>query len=333
MFYWVFAKFIFTHSPCTTGCSPSLSSHTTHVLLGVCQVYLHTQPLYYWVFAKFIFTHSTCTTGCLPSVSSHKALVLLGVRQVYLHTQPLYYWVFAKCIFTHSTCTTGCSPSVSSHTAHVLLGVRRLYLHTHSHCTRICTTFLEQLRYLKELSMKCFLLRRAVGSTAPDVSKALRRTFETAVTTFPVKRRNQQYLYLQKHPQISQWLYFTSPVQVAARSKAWICGRSLVGFAGSNPPGRHGCLSFVSVVCCQVEVSATGWSLVQRSPAECGVSVCDHESSITRRPWPTGDYCAIVKNVTSAWLHFIEYVAIKLFLWMSTAQWRRGHIQKQLTAN
>jgi hypothetical protein len=29
---------------------------------------------------------------------------------------------------------------------------------------------------------------------------------------------------------------------------------------------------FVSVVCCQVEVSATSWSLVQRSPTECGVS-------------------------------------------------------------
>jgi hypothetical protein len=28
----------------------------------------------------------------------------------------------------------------------------------------------------------------------------------------------------------------------------------------------------VSVVCCQVEVSATGWSLVQRSPTECDVS-------------------------------------------------------------
>jgi hypothetical protein len=28
----------------------------------------------------------------------------------------------------------------------------------------------------------------------------------------------------------------------------------------------------VSVVCCQVEVSATSWSLVQRSPTECGVS-------------------------------------------------------------
>jgi hypothetical protein len=55
---------------------------------------------------------------------------------------------------------------------------------------------------------------------------------------------------------------------------------------GENPGQKkksrlgHGCLSVVSVVCCQVEVSATGWSLVQRSPTECDVSnVCDHEAS------------------------------------------------------
>jgi hypothetical protein len=41
----------------------------------------------------------------------------------------------------------------------------------------------------------------------------------------------------------------------------------------------HGCLSLVIVVCCQVEVSVTGWSLVQRSPTECGVSECDREAS------------------------------------------------------
>jgi hypothetical protein len=38
-------------------------------------------------------------------------------------------------------------------------------------------------------------------------------------------------------------------------------------------------MSLVSVVCCQVEVSATGRSLVQRSPTECGVSECDREAS------------------------------------------------------
>ena len=44
---------------------------------------------------------------------------------------------------------------------------------------------------------------------------------------------------------------------MAARSKALVCGRLLSGIAGSNPAGGHGCLSLVSVVCCQVEVSAT----------------------------------------------------------------------------
>jgi len=37
---------------------------------------------------------------------------------------------------------------------------------------------------------------------------------------------------------------------------------------------RHGCLSVVSVMCCQVEVSATSSSLVQRSPTDCGASSC-----------------------------------------------------------
>ena len=36
----------------------------------------------------------------------------------------------------------------------------------------------------------------------------------------------------------------------------------------------HGCLYLVSVVCCHEEVSATSWSLVQRSPSDCGASLC-----------------------------------------------------------
>jgi hypothetical protein len=60
------------------------------------------------------------------------------------------------------------------------------------------------------------------------------------------------------------------PVPVAARSKAWVCGSSLVGIEGSNPAGGHGCLFLVRIVCWQVEVSATSWSLVQTSPAESG---------------------------------------------------------------
>jgi hypothetical protein len=52
----------------------------------------------------------------------------------------------------------------------------------------------------------------------------------------------------------------------------------------------------VSVVWCQVEVSALGWSLVQGSPTECGVSEFDREASIMRRPWPTRGYCAMEKK-------------------------------------
>ena len=129
------------------------------------------------------------------------------------------------------------------------------------------------------------------------------------------------------------------PIPVPARSKGWVCGRSIAGIVCSNPAGGLdvslsceccvlsgrglrvglitrpkesyrvwcvwawswildneedlsrrglGCLSRVSVVCCQVEVSALGWSLFQRSPTECGVSECDHESSIMRRTCHAG---------------------------------------------
>jgi hypothetical protein len=38
----------------------------------------------------------------------------------------------------------------------------------------------------------------------------------------------------------------------------------------------------VSVVCCQVEVSATDWSLVQRSPTDRGASLCVIKERCTR---------------------------------------------------
>ena len=55
------------------------------------------------------------------------------------------------------------------------------------------------------------------------------------------------------------------------RSEAWFCDLSLAAIVGSNSTGEHECLFAVSVVCCEVEVSATSRSLVQKSPAECGV--------------------------------------------------------------
>jgi hypothetical protein len=48
----------------------------------------------------------------------------------------------------------------------------------------------------------------------------------------------------------------------------------------------HGCLSLVSVACCQVEASVSGWSLVQRSLTECGVSKVELEATLcAARQW------------------------------------------------
>jgi hypothetical protein len=44
---------------------------------------------------------------------------------------------------------------------------------------------------------------------------------------------------------------------MAEWSNAKVCFRSLAGNVGLNPAGGI-CLSVVSVVCCEVEVSATG---------------------------------------------------------------------------
>jgi len=43
---------------------------------------------------------------------------------------------------------------------------------------------------------------------------------------------------------------------VAARSKAWVCGRSHSEIVGSNPAGSMD-VSLERVVCCQIDVSAT----------------------------------------------------------------------------
>jgi hypothetical protein len=61
------------------------------------------------------------------------------------------------------------------------------------------------------------------------------------------------------------------PIPMAARSKACVCGRSLAGITGSNPVADM-YVRILCVVCCQLEVSATEWSPVQRIPTENGVS-------------------------------------------------------------
>ena len=80
------------------------------------------------------------------------------------------------------------------------------------------------------------------------------------------------------------------PIPRRGSAACWDCG----------PESRrgHGCRPLVSVVFCQIEVCALGWSLVQRGPSECAVFGCDCEASILRRPWPTGGCCVVVKKLT-----------------------------------
>jgi hypothetical protein len=84
---------------------------------------------------------------------------------------------------------------------------------------------------------------------------------------------------------------------VAARSKARVCGRSLFGIAGSNPAG-----AWVSVSGEYCVLSGRGLcvGLVTR-PTECGVSECDREAPIVRRPWLAWGYCAMKKILTGLW--------------------------------
>ena len=72
-------------------------------------------------------------------------------------------------------------------------------------------------------------------------------------------------------------------------------------------------------VCCQVEVSASDWSLVRRSPTQCVcvcVRACDREASIMTRPWPTGDCRATEIKITLLFTFF--QILYKLAWWWWT---------------
>jgi len=78
----------------------------------------------------------------------------------------------------------------------------------------------------------------------------------------------------------------TLPVLVTARSKAWACGRSFAGFAGSNPAGDLD----ICCECCFLGIGLCDGPITrpEESYRVWCVVVCDLESSGVRRPWPTG---------------------------------------------
>jgi hypothetical protein len=74
-------------------------------------------------------------------------------------------------------------------------------------------------------------------------------------------------------------------IPVGAWFKAWVCTHLFAASVDySNPPLGYGCLSLVSVVCCQVELSVTGQSVVLLSVVSLKSNL---ESSTMRRPRPT----------------------------------------------
>ena len=66
----------------------------------------------------------------------------------------------------------------------------------------------------------------------------------------------------------------------------WVWDRSLAWSTGWNPAGGTNVYP-VSVLCFQIEISSSGWSLFQRSPIDCAVSECDCVVWIMRGSWLT----------------------------------------------
>ena len=81
----------------------------------------------------------------------------------------------------------------------------------------------------------------------------------------------------------------SSQSQQSRGAKAWVWDSLFARIVGSNPAASMDvCVaSVVSVVCCRVEVSATGRSVLQSSPTECGVPECNRADSTMRTPTPT----------------------------------------------
>jgi hypothetical protein len=63
------------------------------------------------------------------------------------------------------------------------------------------------------------------------------------------------------------------PITVAAGLRYGSAAARFLGLRVQIPP--EALMSLVSIVCCQVEISATGRSLDQKSSTDCGVSECD----------------------------------------------------------
>ena len=83
-------------------------------------------------------------------------------------------------------------------------------------------------------------------------------------------------------------------VYVQSRSRGPTSGSVATRLLGLRVRTSTGPWISLCLECCVMsEFSMTGWSLVQRSPTECGVSECDCEATIMRWSWTTKGRCAM----------------------------------------
>jgi hypothetical protein len=103
-------------------------------------------------------------------------------------------------------------------------------------------------RTISKLRGACYALRSMVISVTLTLSN------QFTINIFIVINTN--YFFWVTLPSVGRCSLYKRKL-----SELWVCGHSLFGVAGSNPAlggGGPGCLSHVSVVCCTVEVSASG---------------------------------------------------------------------------
>jgi hypothetical protein len=163
---------------------------------------------------------------------------------------------------------------------------------------------------------------RAPPPSSAEVNNVWSHTFTFGIRICDVARDNFTLIF---YGPICQWSRSQWPRNIRSRSAA----ACLLGLWVRIPPRAW---ISVSYVCCQV--SAPGWSLVQRSPTECGVSECDREASTMRRPWPIRACCAMGGKYMPMESRTFRFLAFWTFFveWSSPILWPMT-IQNKTNAN
>jgi hypothetical protein len=150
----------------------------------------------------------------------------------------------------------------------------------HTHFSTLHTSISEQACQRQHMTRMCTLVNTppSDGNIYKYMPHAFKSIYSTSHVAISVVKKKLPWLmkWTKAHYLCTiMWKYVKLlSIPVAERSKVWVCSRSPAGIAGSNPAGgMDGCPLWVLCVC-QVQVSATSWSLVQRTATDCGASLC-----------------------------------------------------------